>query len=68
MKAELEGHGFDKRLEEKTRAVRHLENERDRISTELTSIFLQADTRAKLDLKREEFRRKDRDVKDWYTC
>ena len=67
MKAELEGHGFDKQLEEKARAVRHLEDERERISTELTSISLQADTRAKLDLKREEFRRKDRDITDWYA-
>lgn len=68
MKAELEGHGFDKQLEEKTRAIRRLEDERERISTELTSISLQADTRAKLDLKREESRRKDREIKDWYAC
>lgn len=63
-KAELEGHGFDKQLEEKTRAIRYLEDERERISTELTIISLQADTRAKLDLKREEFQRKDRDITD----
>ena len=67
MKAELEGHGFDKRLEEKTRAIRRLEDERERINTELTSISLQADTRAKLDLKREESRRKDREITDWYA-
>ena len=67
MKAELEGHGFDKQLEEKTRAIRRLEDERERISTELTTISLQADTRAKLDLKREEFRRKDLHINDWYA-
>jgi len=68
MKTELERYGFDKQLEEKTRANRRLEDERERMSTELTSISLQADTRAKLDLKREESRRKDRDTKDWYAC
>jgi DNA repair protein RAD50 len=68
MKAELEGHGFDKQLEEKTRSIRQLEDERERINTELTSISLQADTRAKLGLKREESRRKDQDIKDWYAC
>lgn len=67
MKAELEEHSFDKQLEEKTRAIRRLEDERERISTELTTISLQADTRAKLDLKREEFRRKDLDITDWYA-
>jgi DNA repair protein RAD50 len=67
MKSELEGHAFDKQLEEKTRAIRHLDDERERISTELTSISLQADTRAKLDLKREECRRKDRDINDRYA-
>lgn len=67
MKVELEEHSFDKQLEEKTRTIRRLEDERERISTELTTISLQADTRAKLDLKREEFRRKDLDITDWYA-
>lgn len=54
------------RLDEKTKESRELEDKKDALNGEFKGLSLQADSRARLDLKRAEIKAKMRDVKN--TC
>ena|SRR6266511_2793332 len=49
---------YDTRLAEFTKTARGLEEQREELNSELQSLTLQADTRARLDLKRAEVKTK----------
>jgi DNA repair protein RAD50 len=66
VKSSMESSNYEAKLAEKISKGRHLEDRRDKLNTELRRLGLQADARAKLDLKRTEFRTKTADVKN--TC
>lgn len=58
---------YDRRLQEKTSKAKDLEIKRDQLTAEVTTLSLQADTRAKLDIKRAELKTKSADVKNVYV-
>jgi DNA repair protein RAD50 len=63
---DIKAANYEERLTEKTANARAAENRRDALNTELRSLSLQADARARLDIKRVEFKRKTTDVQN--TC
>ncbi|KIM89254.1 hypothetical protein PILCRDRAFT_218441 [Piloderma croceum F 1598] len=64
VKSSMESSNYEEKLAEKISKGRNLEDRRDKLNTELRRLGLQADARAKLDLKRAEFRTKTADVKN----
>jgi DNA repair protein RAD50 len=62
----MKSSNYEEKLAEKISKGRNMEDRRDTLNTELRRLGLQADARAKLDLKRTEFRTKTADVKN--TC
>jgi DNA repair protein RAD50 len=64
IKASVKDTGFDLRLQEKVSRAKDLEIRRDELSAELAKLSLQADTRAKLDIKRAELKTKSADVQN----
>jgi DNA repair protein RAD50 len=64
IKADIKAGSFDERLSEKAAKARNMEDQRDSLNTELRSLSLQADSRARLDLKRAEMRSKTSDTKN----
>lgn len=61
-KSEIKSAGFDDRLAERAAKARHMDDRRDALNVELRSLSLQADTRARLDLKRGEMKVKQTEV------
>ena len=55
---------YTAKLEEKARRSRELQDQKDALNGEFMSLNLQADSRARLDLKRAEVRTKTQDVKN----
>jgi len=64
IKADIQTGKFDEHLSEKATKARSMEDQRDTLNTELRSLSLQADSRARLDLKRAEMRSKTSDTKN----
>lgn len=64
IKADIKAGSFDERLNEKAAKARSMEDQRDSLNTELRGLSLQADSRARLDLKRAEMRSKTSDTKN----
>jgi DNA repair protein RAD50 len=64
IQADIKGGNFDERLSEKAAKARNMEDQRETLNTELRSLGLQADSRARLDLKRAEMRSKTSDIKN----
>lgn len=64
LRAELRASNYDERLSERITQVHALEAKRTMLNRELRDLSTHADTRAKLDLKREEVRRKKTDVEN----
>ncbi|OAX38147.1 hypothetical protein K503DRAFT_770797 [Rhizopogon vinicolor AM-OR11-026] len=64
VKADIKAGNFDERLNEKAAKARNMEDQRDTLNTELRGLSLQADSRARLDLKRAEMRSKTSDTKN----
>lgn len=58
LKASIVSAKYDVRLAEFTKTARTLEERREELNSELQSLTLQADTRARLDLKRAEVKAK----------
>lgn len=58
---------FEERLGEKASKGRSLEVKRDELNAEIRALSFQADTRARLDLKREELKTKENEVKNAYV-
>lgn len=58
LKASIASAKYDVRLVEFTKTARALEDRREELNSELQSLTLQADTRARLDLKRAEVKAK----------
>jgi DNA repair protein RAD50 len=58
LKASIASAKYDVRLAEFTKTARTLEERREELNSELQSLTLQADTRARLDLKRAEVKAK----------
>ncbi len=58
LKASIASAKYDVRLVEFTKTARALEDRREELNSELQSLTLQADTRARLDLKRAEVKTK----------
>ena len=54
---------FDAKIQQSTIKMRSLEEERDALNIEFKNLSLQADERAKLDLKRDELKSKSQDMK-----
>jgi DNA repair protein RAD50 len=58
LRADLRTAAYEERAAEKQAAGRALEDRRDSLSAELRTLSLQADSRARLDIKRTELRNK----------
>lgn len=61
-KEDIKGSNYDERISEKTTKSRSIEDQRDDLNNELRSLNLQADSRAKLDLKRDELKSKSNEI------
>lgn len=66
VKRDIKGANFDERLSERASKARVMEDKRDRLNAELRGLSLQADARARLDLKRSEVKSRALEVKN--TC
>jgi len=66
VKNDIQSSEYESKLTEKNSNARNLEDRRDQLNRELHSVSLQADSMARLDLKRTELRTKTADVKN--TC
>lgn len=64
IKADMKVAEYDEKLSAKTTRSRNLEDKRDEMNAELRSLSLQADSRAKLDLKRAEAKSKNAERKN----
>lgn len=64
IKADMQTGNFDERLNVKAAKARSMEDQRDTLNTELRGLSLQAESRARLDLKRAEVRSKTSDTKN----
>lgn len=67
VKNDLATSGYEAKLTEKTSKSRRLEEQRDELNSEIRKLSLQADSRARLDLKRAEVKTKNADVKNTYV-
>ena len=66
VKKDIKEANFEERLSERTSKARVMEDKRDGLNAELRGLSLQADARARLDLKRAEMRSRSLEVKN--TC
>lgn len=66
VKRDLKEANFEERLGERASKARVMEDRRDSLNAELRGLSLQADARARLDLKRSEVRSRTLEVKN--TC
>ncbi|KAH7885017.1 ALG6, ALG8 glycosyltransferase family-domain-containing protein [Phlebopus sp. FC_14] len=64
IKGDIKAANFDERLSERAAKARSMEDKRDTLNTELRGLSLQADARARLDLKRAEMKSKKTEVKN----
>ena len=64
MRIAIQNAKYDTKLQEITFEVRSLEEQREILHSELKNLSLQADARAKLDLKRVDFRTKTQELKN----
>lgn len=64
LKNDIKTANFDERLSERAVKARSLDDRRDALNAELRSLSLQADVRARLDLKRAEMRNKKTETKN----
>ncbi|KAG6379376.1 P-loop containing nucleoside triphosphate hydrolase protein [Boletus reticuloceps] len=64
VKKDIKEANFEERLSKRTSNARVMEDKRDSLNAELRSLSLQADTRARLDLKRSEVRSRTLEVKN----
>lgn len=64
IKGEIKSANFDERLSERVSKARTMEDKRDSLNAELRSLSLQADSRARLDLKRAEMKSKKSEIKN----
>ncbi|KAF9219190.1 hypothetical protein BS17DRAFT_718386 [Gyrodon lividus] len=64
IKADIKSANFEERLSERASKARNMEDKRDGLNTELRGLSLQADARARLDLKRVETRSRAAEVKN----
>jgi len=66
VKSDVKSANYDQRISEKTTKARTMEDRRDELNSEIRSLSLQADSRARLDIKRGEVKSKTGDIKN--TC
>jgi len=66
VKRDIKEANFEERLSERASKARVMEDKRDSLNAELRGLSLQADARARLDLKRSEVRSRTLEVKN--TC
>ena len=64
MRVAIQNAKYDTKLQEITFEVRSLEEQREILHSELKNLSLQADARAKLDLKRVDLRTKSQELKN----
>ncbi|KAG2126539.1 P-loop containing nucleoside triphosphate hydrolase protein [Suillus clintonianus] len=64
IKADMQSGNFDERLNAKAARARNMEDQRDTLNLELRGLSMQADSRARLDLKRAEVKSKTSDTKN----
>lgn len=64
VKDEIKDARFEDHVVEKTSKIRELESKRDALTNEIRILSLQADSRARLDLKREESRTKETEMRN----
>ncbi|KIJ61154.1 hypothetical protein HYDPIDRAFT_31663 [Hydnomerulius pinastri MD-312] len=64
LKSEIKNANYDERLGEHASKVRNMEDNRESLNTELRGLSLQADARARLDLKRGEMKSRAAEVKN----
>ncbi len=64
---DLNAAGFERKIAEKNSAGSNLENRREALNTELRTLSLQADSRAKLDLQRAQIKTKSGEIKTTYA-
>lgn len=66
VKKDIKEANFEERLSDRASKARAMEDTRDRLNAEFRGLSLQADVRARLDLKRSEVRSRTLEVKN--TC
>ncbi|KZT23428.1 P-loop containing nucleoside triphosphate hydrolase protein [Neolentinus lepideus HHB14362 ss-1] len=66
VKAEIKSSNYDERIAEKTAKIRSMEEQKDALNQDLRSLSLQADMRARLDIKRAEQKSKAAEVRNMY--
>jgi DNA repair protein RAD50 len=66
VKSDMKSSNYEAKLAEKLAKARNMDEQRDKLNAESRTLGMQADSRAKLDLKRTEFKTKTADVKN--TC
>jgi DNA repair protein RAD50 len=66
LKNDMKSENYEGKLAEKAAKARNMEDQRSALNSDLRSLSLQADSRARFDLKRIEFKTKTADVKN--TC
>jgi DNA repair protein RAD50 len=67
MRSDFKTAKYEERLTERTAMARRMEDQRDQLNAEVRSLSLRADSRARLDLKRAEFKSKSTDLKNTYV-
>lgn len=64
LKADIKSNNYDERVAEKSTKIRSMEDQKEALSQELRSLSLQADMRARLDIKRTEEKSKAAEVRN----
>jgi DNA repair protein RAD50 len=67
IKSDMKSSNYENKFAEKLTKGSSLEEQRAKLNSELVSLGLQADSRARLDLKRTEFKTKTADVRNTYV-
>ena len=62
MKSESKTANYDDKIQEIAKKLRSLDDQRSNLNIEFRSLSLQADTRAKLELLRSEFKSKNQEI------
>ena len=67
VKSDMKSSNYEVKFAEKLTKGRRMEDQRDKLNVEIRTLSLQADARARLDLKRTELKTKRADVKNTYV-
>ena len=67
IKVDMKSANYDERVAERVGKARTMEDRRDELNSEIRSLSLQADSRARFDIKRSELKSKQGDIRNTYA-